>query len=134
MPVRPVSPPSSGNASADQVVIDWTSIRKLARLFDQTGDAIALESAVAMDLASTRGLVGDDEDGVAFAEWYGEGFHALTSAINDMAEVSFSVAGGLRDFRKLWDMLEENIITSLPSIAELSSPPIPESPPAKTGA
>lgn len=89
---------------------------------------------MAMDLASTRGLVGDDEDGVAFAEWYGEGFHALSAAISDMAEVSFSVAGGLHDFRELWDVLEGDIIASLPSIAELSSPPIPESPPAKTGA
>ncbi|GAA4220996.1 hypothetical protein GCM10023075_08320 [Streptosporangium album] len=71
---------------------------------------------------------------MAFAKWYSEGFHALSAAILNMADVSFSVAGGLRDFNTLWDMLEGNIITSLPTVADLSEPPIPQLPPAKTGA
>ncbi|MEV6862253.1 hypothetical protein AB0M44_14800 [Streptosporangium subroseum] len=103
-------------------------------LFDETGDDVERKIATAMGLAGTGGLVGDDEDGVAFDGWYAAGFHAQLVAIRTVSGLSFSAAASVHDFKKFWDMLEENIITSLPAITDLSEPPIPELPPAKTGA
>jgi hypothetical protein len=134
VPAPPDSSSSGGNAPSDRVSIDWTSIRALATMFDEIGDDIERKITTAVDLAGTGSLVGDDDDGVAFAEWYAEGFHAQLVAIRNMSGLSFSVAAGVHDFEKFWDMLEENIVTSLPVITNLSKPPIPELPPAKTGA
>ncbi|TDC87648.1 hypothetical protein E1292_46455 [Nonomuraea deserti] len=130
--------PSTGNVPArdraDQIAIDWRSIRELAWLFDKTGDEVVTLQRVATALAGTSGLVGGDDQGHAFAEWYADGYDSLTDAMRRIAEKSFISASGLRDFDELWDHLEQQIIRSLPEIPGLAPPPIPQAPPPREGA
>ncbi|MEU6712081.1 hypothetical protein ABZ897_11450 [Nonomuraea sp. NPDC046802] len=85
-------------------------------------------------LASTSGLVGGDDDGRAFAEWYADGYDSLTATMDLIAERNFSSAAGLRNFEQLWDYLEQKIISQLPDIPDLPSAPIPQAPPPREGA
>ncbi|MFC4116935.1 hypothetical protein [Nonomuraea zeae] len=118
----------------DQVLIDWKSIRELAVLFDRLGDDVVRRKRAATSLGSAAGLVGGDEEGRAFAEWYTDGFDSLTGAMTRIAEKNFTWAGDLRDFDKLWDHLEHKIISTLPEIPDIPAPPIPQAPPRGVGA
>jgi hypothetical protein len=118
----------------DQVVIDWDSIRKLAGLFDKLGDDVVTLKRASTSLGSTSGLVGGDDDGRAFAEWYNDGYDSQAGAMTRIAEKNFTWAGNLHDFKKLWDHLEQQIIATLPEIPDLPEPPIPQAPPRKVGA
>ncbi|NBE94803.1 hypothetical protein, partial [Nonomuraea sp. K271] len=118
----------------DRVEIEWRSIRELAWLFDKTGDDVVMLQRVASDLAGTSGLVGDDEQGHAFAAWYADSYEWLTESMRRVADKSFISATGLRDFEQLWEYLEGEIIRSLPPIPDLASPPIPQPPPPMEGA
>ncbi|GAA4918677.1 hypothetical protein HD597_005879 [Nonomuraea thailandensis] len=121
-------------ASGDGVLIDWTSIRRLARRFDRTGDDVTALLRASSPLATTSGLVGGDEEGRAFAEWYADGYDSLADAMRRIADKSFTSAAGLRDFDALWDYLELHIISTLPAIPDLPGPPVPEAPPRQEGA
>jgi hypothetical protein len=118
----------------DQVLIDWKSIRELAALFDELGDDVVGLKRAAASLSGTSGLVGGDEEGRAFAEWYAEGFDSLAGSMTRIAEQNFTWAGNLRDFDKLWDYLEHKIISTLPEIPDIPEPPIPQAPPRGVGA
>ncbi|MFF4615404.1 hypothetical protein [Nonomuraea jabiensis] len=128
---EPVLPP---DAPGGVLQIDWTSIRRLAKLFDKTGDDVVALHRGSTSLATTSDLVGGDEDGRAFAEWYSDGYDSLTDAMRRIAEKNFSSAGNFRDFEKFWDFLEQQIISTLPKIPDLPAPPIPQAPPRKEGA
>ncbi|MFI7127305.1 hypothetical protein ACIBQ1_16525 [Nonomuraea sp. NPDC050153] len=114
--------------------IEWSSIRRLATLFDKTGDDVVALYGGCTSLAGTSDLVGGDEDGRAFAEWYNDGYDSLTDALSRIAERNFSAAGDFRDFEKFWDFLEQELIATLPKIPDLPEPPIPQAPPRKEGA
>ncbi|AQZ64323.1 unnamed protein product [[Actinomadura] parvosata subsp. kistnae] len=124
----------SGESGNDGVLIDWTSIRRLARLFDRTGDDVTALLRTSSPLATTSDLVGGDDEGRAFAEWYADGYDSLADALRRIADKSFTSAAGLRDFDALWDYLELQIIRTLPEIPDLPAPPIPQAPPRKEGA
>ncbi|MEO3887756.1 hypothetical protein [Nonomuraea sp. B5E05] len=94
---------------------------------------VALQRGAAA-LAGTSGLVGGDDQGHTFAEWYADGYDSLTDAMRRIADKSFVSAAGLRDFDELWDYLEQQIIRSLPEIPDLAQPPIPQAPPPREGA
>lgn len=129
----PAAPaPSPGESG--QVAIDWMSIRELARLFDKAGDDLVAAHRLAGPLGGTSSLVGDDEDGRAWAGWYVDGYDGLVRSMNRLAEASFTAAATARDFEVLWDVLEQKIISSLPVIPDLSEPPIPGPPPHQEGA
>ncbi|TDD19194.1 hypothetical protein [Nonomuraea diastatica] len=132
MPRR--QPPATPGGNGEQLAIDWRSIRELAWLFDETGDEVVTLQHVATALAGTSALVGGDDQGHAFAQWYADGYDSLTDAMRLIAEKSFVSATGLRDFDELWDYLESQIIESLPEIPVLAPPPIPQAPPPKEGA
>ncbi|MFG3442113.1 hypothetical protein ACGF0J_33130 [Nonomuraea sp. NPDC047897] len=116
------------------MAVDWASVRELARLFDKAGDDVVRALRLAGPLGGTSSLVGDDEDGRAFAEWYVRGYDELTGSMNRVADTSFTAATTARDFEMLWDLLEQKIIASLPEIPDLSEPPIPPPPPHQEGA
>ncbi|MDP4506832.1 hypothetical protein OHA25_42030 [Nonomuraea sp. NBC_00507] len=116
------------------MLIDWTSIRELARLFDKTGDDVVARQRASTSLAGTSGLVGGDDDGRRFAEWYADGYDSLTGALRRIADKNFTWAGNLRDFDKMWDYLEQQIINTLPKIPDIPDAPIPQAPPRKEGA
>ncbi|MFC5831806.1 hypothetical protein [Nonomuraea insulae] len=118
----------------DRLLIDWTSIRKLAGLFDQAGDDVVALQRGSASLAGTSGLVGGDDDGHAFAQWYSDGYDSLTDALTRIADKSFTSASDLRDFDAMWDYLEQRIISTLPKIPDLPAPPIPQAPPRGVGA
>ncbi|MFG1704336.1 hypothetical protein ACFLIM_14185 [Nonomuraea sp. M3C6] len=118
----------------DRVQIDWTSIRGLATLFDKIGDDVEALRRSSTSMGTTSSLVGDDEDGRAFAEWYEDGYDSLTKAMALIADKNFAWAANLRDFDKLWDFLEQRIINTLPVIPDIPEPPIPQAPPRREGA
>ncbi|TYB65391.1 hypothetical protein FXF51_19435 [Nonomuraea sp. PA05] len=124
----------SGEADGDGVLIDWTSIRKLARLFDQTGDDVTALLRASSPLATTSDLVGGDEEGHTFAEWYADGYDSLADAMRRIAGKSFTSAAGLRDFDALWDYLELRIIATLPEIPDVPRLAVPQAPPRGEGA
>ncbi|MGN9842086.1 hypothetical protein ACTMTI_28565 [Nonomuraea sp. H19] len=115
-------------------MIDWTSIRELARRFDKTGDDVVALQKTSTSLSSTSGLVGGDEEGRAFAEWYSDGYDSLVDAMRRIADKNFTWAAGLRDFDKLWDFVEQEIIKTLPVIPDTPDAPIPKAPPRREGA
>ncbi|GAA3203117.1 hypothetical protein [Nonomuraea helvata] len=110
------------------------SIRGLARLFDDIGDDVVALHRGSTSLATTSDLVGGDDDGRAFAEWYSDGYDSLTDAMKRIADRNFSSAGNFRDLEKLWTWLETEIINTLPSIPDVGEAPIPQAPPLKEGA
>ncbi|MEU7830721.1 MULTISPECIES: hypothetical protein [unclassified Nonomuraea] len=114
--------------------IDWNSIRELAGLFDKLGDDVVERRLNSWKLGSTSGLVGGDEEGIDWAEWYHAGYAALTHHMDAIAEKNFTAAGNLRSLEKLWDYLEQDIIASLPAALDLPDAPIPVTPPAREGA
>lgn len=114
--------------------IDWASIRELAGLFDKLGDDVVERRLNSWKLGDTSGLVGGDDEGRDFAEWYHAGYTALIHHMNAIADKNFTTAGNLRDFRKLWNYLEQDIIATLPAVLDLPDAPIPVTPPAKEGA
>jgi hypothetical protein len=126
------TPPAQG--SRDRVQIDWTSIRELARLFDRTGDDVVALQRASTSLAGTSGLVGGDDQGREFAEWYADGYDSLTDAMRLIADKNFAWARNLRDFDALWDWLEHEIVKSLPEIPDIPDAPIPQAPPREVGA
>ncbi|MEV1241931.1 hypothetical protein [Nonomuraea sp. NPDC049750] len=129
-PPTPAGPPGASG----QVQIDWDSIRELAGLFDKLGDDVVERRLNSWKLGSTSGLVGGDEEGIDWAEWYHAGYAALTHHMDAIAEKNFTAAGNLRSLKKLWDYLEQDIIASLPTALDLPDAPIPVTPPAKEGA
>ncbi|UBU17508.1 hypothetical protein [Nonomuraea gerenzanensis] len=124
----------SGEPGGDGVLIDWTSIRRLARRFDRTGDDVVGLLRASSSLATTSDLVGGDEEGRVFAEWYADGYDSLADALRRIADKSFTSAAGLRDFDALWDYLELRIISTLPEIPDVPAPPVPQAPPRREGA
>ncbi|MEV4112827.1 hypothetical protein [Nonomuraea sp. NPDC049695] len=130
---EPQPTPTPGTPGG-QVQIDWASIRGLARLFDDTGDDVVALHRGSTSLAATSDLVGGDDDGRAFAEWYSDGYDSLTDAMKRIADRNFSSAGNFRDLEKLWTWLETEIVNSLPSIPDVGEAPIPQAPPLKEGA
>ncbi|WP_144069988.1 hypothetical protein [Nonomuraea indica] len=134
-PDAPVpSVPGPGPGGSGQVAIDWTAVRELARLFDRAGDDVVRAHRLAGPLGGTSSLVGDDEDGRAFAAWYVRGYDELTASLTRVADASFTAATTARDFETLWDLLEQKIIASLPAIPDVPEPPIPPAPPHQIGA
>jgi hypothetical protein len=138
-PSTPSTSPStpaqgSGPSSSDRVLIDWQSIRELARLFDGSGDDVVEYRRTASPMGGTSSLVGDDGEGIEFAKWYVDGYDKLTDGMNGIADKSFTAATDVRDMQKMWDILEQAIIADLPAIPDLGPPPIPPDPPHREGA
>ncbi|GLW12660.1 hypothetical protein Misp01_77880 [Microtetraspora sp. NBRC 13810] len=132
----PAPPPAleGGPGSGDRVYLNWESIRELATLFDRLGDDVVALQVRATSLASTSELGLEDEQGTEFARWYRTNYTSLTGDMTGLAESNFAMVGRLGDFEKAWQYLEQEIIKSMPTFADVSEPPIPPVPARRTGA
>jgi hypothetical protein len=93
------------------------------------GDRAEERSKAAAALSSVSGMVGGDQEGRTFARWYQQSFLALTNTVAAIAHGNFATAADIRDFEKAWDLLEKNIISTLPTLSDVDVPRAPTPPP-----